>query len=119
MFKWWESQIDDECGIIRNLPHIQCVNNPAYLDPKFMPQNMKDDVKIMLDEYEAYLESNEELKNKYMPAIKNIRTNVLDVNIDSNLQQFNWQQMKDFLYPLDKYRKRNILDYLPYMQKYL
>lgn len=117
MVEWWEGQIAEGCGILKSLPHVQCVNNPQYLDPVYMPKAMKQDAHKMLDDLEDYIVK-ANLENKYIPVIENIRTNVLNKEVDEVEQQEQWAKMKDFIEPLDKYRNRNIFDYLPYMTKY-
>ena len=42
----------------------------------------------------------------------------LNKEVDEVEQQNQWSRMKDFIEPLDKYRNRNVFDYLPYMTKY-
>jgi len=117
LVKWWETQVAEGCGILTSLPHVQCVTNPSYLDPVYMPQEMKEDVREMLNNLEIYLEENN-LKSKYISAIDNIRTNVLDKKVDETERKEQWNSLRNFIEPLDKYRNRNILDYLPYMKKY-
>jgi hypothetical protein len=105
MVKWWETQVSDGCGILPSLPHVQCVTNPAYLDPVYMPKDMKDDVREMLLNLETYLEENG-LKSKYISAIENIRVNVLDKEVDEEARKDQWNQLRNFIEPLDKYRSR-------------
>lgn len=115
--KWWESHVESGSGIAPWLPHVQCVNNPAYLDPVYMPKEMKDEVRETLHRLEKFIEE-KNLVDKYLPVIKNITTNVLDVEVDEEHRRTVWLKMQKFLTDLDKYRGRNIFDYLPYMKKY-
>jgi hypothetical protein len=118
MVKWWETQVQDEgCGILKSLPHVQCVNNPSYFNPLYAPRDLKDKTAVMLDELQDYLKT-VDLEEKYLPAIENIRTNVINAKVDEKLRKAYWRRMRDFVEPLDKYRNRNIFDYLPYMQEY-
>jgi len=118
MVEWWETQVADEgCGILKSLPHIQCVNNPGHLNPVYAPQALKDKTAEMLLNLEKNLEPRG-LLNKYKPAIENIRTNVIDVKIDETIRKAYWRRMRDFVVSLDKYRNRDILEYLPYMKEY-
>jgi phytoene dehydrogenase-like protein len=117
LVKWWETQVAEGCGILSSLPHIQCVTNPSYLDPTYMPDDMKHACNNMLLELEDYLERHS-IKHKYISAIDNIRTNVLNTKLDPNVQAEQWKKMRDFIEPLDKYRNRNIFKYLPYMEQY-
>lgn len=118
MMKWWETQVADRgCGILTALPHVQCVNNPSHLDPKYAPRTLKDKTDVMLVDLEKYfLEAN--LLDKYKPAIENIRNNVINAEVDEKLRQAYWKRMQNFLESLDKYRKRNIFDYIPYMKEF-
>ena len=115
--KWWEEQVESGSGIAPWLPHVQCVNNPAHLDPVYMPKEMKDEVRVTLARLEKFIEE-KNLVDKYLPVIKNITTNVLDVEVDEEYRRTVWLKMQKFLTDLDKYRGRNIFDYLPYMKKY-
>jgi hypothetical protein len=118
MVKWWETQVQDEgSGILKSLPHIQCVNNPSYFNPVYAPRALKDKTDVMLDELEVYL-TDKKLLDKYRPAIENIRTNVINAKVDEKLRKAYWKRMRDFVEPLDRYRKRNIFDYLPYMKEF-
>ena len=118
MVKWWESQVTDEgCGILKSLPHVQCVNNPSYFNPLYAPRALKDKTAEMLDDLEDYLKDYD-LLDKYLPAIENIRTNVINAKVDEKLRMAHWRRMRDFIEPLDNYRNRNIFDYLPYMKEY-
>ena len=117
MVKWWENQVSQGCGILTSLPHVQCVTNPDHLDPIYMPKKMKQDGLLMLDQLEEYCDTNNILE-KYKPAIDNIRTNVLLKEVDDEKQINMWEKMKSFIIQLDKYRNRNIFDYLPHMKEY-
>lgn len=118
MVKWWETQVQDEGScILKSLPHVQCVNNPSYLNPLYAPRSLKDKTAVMLDELQEYLRG-VNLEEKYLPAIENIRTNVINAKVDEKLRLAHWKRMKNFIEPLDKYRNRNIFDYLPYMKEF-
>ena len=118
LVKWWETQVQDEgCGILKTLPHVQCVNNPSYFNPAYAPKALKDKTAKMLDELQEYLKT-VNLENKYLPAIENIRTNVINAKVDEKIRLAHWKRMKNFVEPLDKHRDRNIFDYLPYMKEY-
>jgi hypothetical protein len=78
---------------------------------------MKDEVRVTLARLEKFIEE-KNLVDKYLPVIKNITTNVLDVEVDEEYRRTVWLKMQKFLTNLDKYRGRNIFDYLPYMKKY-
>jgi MoaA/NifB/PqqE/SkfB family radical SAM enzyme len=117
LIKWWELQVNEGCGILSSLPHIQCVTNPSHLDPVYMPKEMKKDVNEMLYNFEYYLKDHN-LISKYKSAIDNIRTNVLNREIADEVHNNEWNKLRDFVQPLDKYRNRHILEYLPYMKKY-
>jgi hypothetical protein len=82
-----------------------------------MPKEMKDEVRVSLARLEKFIEE-KNLVDKYLPVIKNITTNVLDVEVDEEYRRTVWLKMQKFLTDLDKYRGRNIFDYLPYMKKY-
>jgi len=118
MVKWWETQVADEgSGILKSLPHIQCVNNPSYFNPLYAPRALKDKTEAMLVDLENDLKDSD-LLEKYKPAIENIRTNVIHAKVDEKLRLAHWKRMRDFVEPLDKYRDRNIFDYLPYMKEF-
>lgn len=118
LVKWWETQVADEgCGILKALPHVQCVNNPSYFNPAYAPIGLKEKTAVMLDELQEYLKT-VDLENKYLPAIENIRTNVINAKVDEKIRLAHWKRMKNFVEPLDKYRDRNIFDYLPYMKEF-
>jgi hypothetical protein len=116
--KWWETQVADEgCGILKSLPHVQCVNNPSYFNPAYAPIELKNKTAIMLDDLQNYLKT-VNLEDKWLPAIENIRTNVLKAKVDEKIRLAHWRRMRDFVEPLDKYRNRKIFDYLPYMKEF-
>lgn len=118
LVKWWETQVQDEgCGILKSLPHVQCVNNPSYFNPIYAPKGLKEKTGVMLDELQTYLKS-VNLEEKYLPAIENIRTNVVNHKVDEKLRMAHWRRMRDFVEPLDAYRNRKIFDYLPYMKEF-
>lgn len=115
--EWWEDQVLSNNSFQTSLPHIQCVNNPAKFDPVFMPPQMKLECEKTMQRIEHLCE-NRGLGDKYAPAIANIRTNILqkEVNLDERI--YRWEEMKSFVNSLDKYRKRNVFDYLPHLEKY-
>ena len=115
--EWWEDQILSNGSFETSLPHIQCVNNPAYLDPSFMPDTMKAECEETMKRIEA-LSERRGLGDKYESVIANIRTNIIQKEVEPQMQKLRWEQMKNYLIKLDKYRKRNIFDYLPFMEKY-
>jgi sulfatase maturation enzyme AslB (radical SAM superfamily) len=118
LVKWWETQVQDEgCGILKALPHVQCVNNPSYFNPQYAPKALKDKTAEMLIDLEDYLKDYD-LLDKYRPAIENIRTNVINVKVDEKIRMAHWKRMRNFIEPLDKYRNRHIFDYLPYMREF-
>lgn len=115
--EWWEDQILTNSSFQTTLPHIQCVNNPAHLDPVYMPLPMKAKCEETMKRIEAMSERRG-LGDKYAPAIANIRTNILQKEVIPAVQKYIWEQMKIYLSKLDKHRNRNIFDYLPVMEEY-
>lgn len=118
MVKWWESHVADEgSGIDKLQPHVQCVNFPDYLDPKYTPKALKVKAEYMLKDLEEYLDKNN-LLTKYKPIIENIRNNVINFEIDEDIRMGYWRKMRRYIDSRDKYRNRNILEYLPYMKEF-
>ena len=115
--EWWEDQVQSNDSFQKSLPHIQCVNNPYHLDPSFMPAAMKVACEETMKRIEA-LSERRGLGDKYESVIANIRTNIIQKEVQPHVQNLRWEQMKTYLVKLDKYRKRNIFDYLPFMEKY-
>lgn len=114
---WWEDQVLSNSSFQKTLPHIQCVNNPAKLDPLYMPDKMKLECENTMKRIEQ-LSIDRGLGEKYFPVIANIRTNILEKEVDEQRRIRKWAQMKEYLLKLDKHRKRNIFEYLPFMQEY-
>jgi pyruvate-formate lyase-activating enzyme len=117
VIEWWEDQVLSNSSFQTSLPHIQCVNNPAKFDPLYMPDAMKLECENTMQRIEALCERRG-LGDKYAPAIQNIRTNILQKEVSIEERNEHWFAMKVFVNRLDKYRKRNIFDYLPFMEKY-
>jgi hypothetical protein len=117
VIEWWEDQVLSNSSFQTSLPHIQCVNNPAKFDPLYMPAAMKLECENTMQRIEALCERRG-LGDKYAPAIHNIRTNILRKQVNAEEKNRHWNAMKVFVDRLDKYRKRNIFDYLPFMKKY-
>jgi sulfatase maturation enzyme AslB (radical SAM superfamily) len=117
VIEWWEDQVLSNSSFQTSLPHIQCVNNPAKFDPVYMPKEMKLECEETMKRIELLCERRG-LGQKYAPAIANIRTNILQKEIPDDLQKSRWSQMKEFVTRLDKYRNRDIFEYLPFMRKY-
>lgn len=115
--EWWEDQVLSNDSFQRSLPHIQCVNNPANLDPIFMPEAMKQECEETLKRIQQ-LCVRRNLGNKYTSVIENIRTNILNKTVPEIVQKHQWMSMQDYLIKLDKHRNRNIFDYLPFMREY-
>ena len=117
MFEWWEGQVASGCGIIPSLPHMQCVNNPDYFNPIYMPKEMKEEAYESLQRFEIFTIKNR-MHSKYLPAINNIRLNILEAEVNEEERKAAWLRMQNFLISLDKYRNRDIFKYLPFMEKY-
>jgi hypothetical protein len=117
VIEWWEDQVLSNSSFQTSLPHIQCVNNPAKFDPVYMPDAMKLECENTMQRIETLCERRG-LGDKYAPAIQNIRTNILQKEVSTEERERHWFAMKVFVLRLDKYRKRNIFDYLPHMEKY-
>jgi len=116
LIDWWETQIETNSSILKSLPHIQCVNNPDYFDPIYMPNEMKEKAKDTLQRV-IKLSVDRNLGEKYTPAVNNI-LNTVNKKVDSDLQTTKWLEMQKFVTSLDKHRNRNIFDYIPYMKEY-
>ena len=116
LIDWWETQIETNSSILKSLPHIQCVNNPAYFDPIYMPNEMKEKAKDTLQRV-IQLSVDRNLGEKYTPAINNI-LNTINKKVDGDLQTTKWLEMQKFVTSLDKHRNRNIFNYIPYMKEY-
>jgi sulfatase maturation enzyme AslB (radical SAM superfamily) len=117
LLNWWEDQVDSSPSIQKTLPHIQCVNNPDYLNPLYMPKEMKEVARESLNRV-IQMAIDRNLGDKYTPVINNIINTILDKEVNEDLQKVRWLQMQHFIMPLDKLRNRNIFDYLPYMKQY-
>jgi len=117
LLEWWEGQVSSSPSVLRSLPHIQCVNNPSYFNPLYMPHEMKDEARKSLDRLATFA-STHSLGDKYTPAINNIAATVLDAEVDEELRMIQWLKMQSFVESLDKHRNRNIFNYIPYMEKY-
>jgi sulfatase maturation enzyme AslB (radical SAM superfamily) len=117
VIEWWEDQVLSNSSFQTSLPHIQCVNNPSKFDPLYMPMQMKLECELTMQRIEALCERRG-LGDKYAPAIHNIRTNILQKEASAEERNRHWDAMKVFVKRLDAYRKRNIFDYLPFMEKY-
>jgi len=117
LIDWWETQIETNSSILKSLPHIQCVNNPDYFDPIYMPNEMKEKAKDTLQRV-IQLSTDRNLGEKYTPAINNILNTVINKQVDTDTQTTKWLEMQKFVTSLDKHRNRNIFDYIPYMKEY-
>jgi hypothetical protein len=82
-----------------------------------MPAAMKVECEETMKRIEA-LSERRGLGDKYASVISNIRTNIIQKEVHPEMQKHRWEQMKTYLIKLDKYRKRKIFDYLPFMEKY-
>lgn len=114
---WWEDQVLSNDSFQKTLPHIQCVNNPAHLDPSFMPAKMKQECENTMKRIEQMC-IDRGLGDKYLPVLNNIRNNVLEIEVHPEEQKYRWNQMKEYLGKLDKHRRRDIFEYLPFMREY-
>lgn len=116
---WWEEEIKSSPSISSWLPHIQCVNNPDHFNPIYMPREMKEKARESLLRVEQMAIRNN-LGSKYTAVVNNIRTNILDKDAPEGpvYTRTMWLKMQDFLISLDKYRNRDIFEYLPFMKEY-
>lgn len=117
LIDWWETEIASSPSMLKSLPHIQCVNNPEFFDPIYMSTEMKEEGKRSLDRLRLVADKHG-CGEKYLPAINNILNTVLNKVVDEEERVAHWLKMQDFVTSLDRYRKRNIFDYLPYMKEY-
>ena len=114
--EWWETQVGPGAFAI-TLPHLQCVNQPAYMDPIYAPKEMKEAARASLERVRE-MSIRRNLGDKYAAFIENITENVLNKEVEEEFRKFQWIRLQDYVVPLDKLRNRNILDYLPHMQDY-
>lgn len=117
MIKWWIGQVEECSDVLNYFPHINLVNTPSFFNAVYAPQALKQKTEEGLVELVAYL-SDKNLLDKYQPNIENIRKNILFVDVNEQERQFQWQRMQDFVRSRDRYRNRDIFDYLPYMREF-
>jgi hypothetical protein len=114
--EWWEDQVGPG-GFADTLPHLQCVNQPVYMDPIYASKEMKDAARASLERVRK-MSIRRNLGDKYTAFIENITENVLNKEVEEELRTFQWIKLQDYVVPLDKLRNRNILAYLPHMRDY-
>lgn len=117
LIDWWETQLETNSNMLKNLPHIQCVNNPSYFDPVYMPDEMKEKARETLLRL-TKLADDRHLGEKYSSVINHIATSVIYNQVDSKIQLSKWIEMQNFIQSLDKHRNRNIFNYIPYLKEY-
>ena len=114
---WWETQLETNSNMLKSLPHIQCVNNPSYFDPVYMPDEMKEKARETLLRL-TKLADDRHLGEKYSSVINHIATSVIYNQVDPKIQLSKWIEMQNFIESLDKHRNRNIFNYIPYLKEY-
>ena len=114
---WWETQLETNSNMLKSLPHIQCVNNPSYFDPVYMPDEMKEKARETLLRL-TKLADDRHLGEKYSSVINHIATSVIYNQVDPKIQLSKWIEMQNFIESLDKHRNRNIFNYIPYLREY-
>ena len=114
---WWETQLETNSNMLKSLPHIQCVNNPSYFDPVYMPDEMKEKARETLLRL-TKLADDRHLGEKYSSVINHIATSVIYNQVDPKIQLSKWIEMQNFIESLDKHRNRNIFNYIPYLKGY-
>lgn len=117
MLDWWEEQSANHDRILDSIPHVQCVDNPAHFDPKYMPHNMKAECNKTLDRLAKKMQARG-LEGKYDSVIENITVNILEKTPQESERLKQWKSMQDFCEKLDIHRNRKIFDYLPHMKQY-
>jgi sulfatase maturation enzyme AslB (radical SAM superfamily) len=117
LIDWWETQLETNSNMLKSLPHIQCVNNPGYFDPVYMPDEMKEKARETLLRL-IKLADDRHLGEKYSSVINHIATSVIYNQVDPKIQLSKWIEMQNFIQSLDKHRNRNIFNYIPYLKEY-
>ena len=117
LIDWWETQLETNSNMLKSLPHIQCVNNPSYFDPVYMPDEMKEKARETLLRL-TKLADDRHLGEKYSSVINHIATSVIYNQVDPKIQLSKWIEMQNFIESLDKHRNRNIFNYIPYLKEY-
>lgn len=98
------------------LPHFNFVEWPQNMSIKHLPDPEKEKMIYMLDEqYKKY--SNKDLPEWEQHSVENIKgiKNILAQPRDEIM----WQQFIDNTHASDKFRNVNIIDYIPWMEKYI
>jgi len=117
LLNWWEDQVASSKSVHTYLSHIQCVNNPDFMNPLYMPREMKEVARESLQRVNQ-MAIDRNLGDKYTSVVNNIINTIIDKEVDEEVRVAKWLQMQDFIIPLDKHRNRNIFDYLPNMKQY-
>jgi len=114
---WWEEQAQAHPHMLKSIPHVQCVNNPTYFDPVYMPDNMKAECQKTMDRLAEKMKAIG-LEGKYDSVIENIQNNIIDKQVPEEDRIREWTHMQNFCLSLDKHRDRDIFEYLPFMKNY-
>ena len=117
MLDWWEEQSANHDRILDSIPHVQCVDNPTYFDPQYMPQDMKSECAKTLSRLAKKMQDRG-IAGKYDSVIENITVNILQKSPPEDERLREWKSMQEFCAKLDVHRDRKIFDYLPNMKKY-
>jgi hypothetical protein len=97
------------------LPHFNIVEHPRYLHIRNLPDDRKEKMLLMLDEqYHKYL--NAKLPEWEQWAVENIRS-LKNVLLEPR-EEDQWNIFIDNTVASDKFRNVNIVDYIPWTEKY-
>lgn len=104
-------------GYQNAIPHFNVVEEPEFMHVKHLPEEIKTQVNIMLDrEYRKYKEISE-IPDWEKHSIENIKNLKNMVNQPRNEES--WKKFIENTKASDKFRNLNIVDYIPWMEKYL
>jgi len=104
-------------GYQNAIPHFNIVENPEFMHVRHLPLEIKEQINQILDtEYEKYKNMNNipEWEQHSVENIKNIKNMV-----NQERSEENWIKFVENTRASDKFRKVNIVDYIPWMKKYI
>jgi len=98
------------------IPHFNIVEYPSYMHIKHLPDEIKESLNDMLDrEYEKY--SNMDLNEWEYISVNNIKG--IKNTLNQKRDPAEWQKFIENTKASDKFRNLNIVDYVPWMAKYI
>jgi len=114
---FYSEAYDSTYGIVNALPHINVVDTPSYLHLRNIPNEMKPIISQQLEDIWQTYNDFSIIPSWNEPQLKRIHNLKSLVEQEQNKEE--WELFIAITKESDSYRNVNILDYIPWMNKFI